>query len=152
MRVCIVSVLSVGANFPLGWRPGSETNSPAATIYKEIWSDAWIGNLSTSPEFLLSLLVYFRRPRCRCRASWTVWFTPGGGPISRWPSLGRAPHWWTTNTWPSLKSRWRTANSCTLALSLLHLLLDCTAFSTHAQNELGFQFVFRSFQKYLTLI
>lgn len=37
--------------------------------------------------------VYFRLRLCPCKASWTVWFTPGDGPTSRRPFLGRIHPW-----------------------------------------------------------
>lgn len=61
-----------------------------------------------------TVFVYFRQPLCPCMASWTVWFTPGEGPTSQMPFLGRIRPWWHTIAWPSLTSHWGARLDCWL--------------------------------------
>lgn len=113
--------------FALSGHRSFETNSTAATFWK-FRSDALVWKLKNpNIKTLLWLVAFFRQPRCRCRASWTVWFTPGDGPTSPWPSWGRAPHWWGFNRWPSSTSRWKAPTNCTLGLYCTYYFITVPA-------------------------
>lgn len=69
-----------------------------------VWLYYWGAGYNT-------VLVHFRQLPCPCKASWTVWFMLGDGPILQKPFLERTHPWWHMATRPSLMSHWGPVDS-----------------------------------------
>lgn len=71
-----------------------------------IWKEEFkVSSYVWTAGFII-VFVHLRLPAFPCKASWTVWFTPGEGPTSRRLFWERTHPWWDTTALPSLMNHW----------------------------------------------